>query len=131
MPSRRVERLNEQLKREITDIIRHEVRDPRVGAPTITAVDAAPDLTFARAYVSVAGDDAEKAQTIDGLRAAAPFIRGELGRRLHIRRTPELDFQLDRGLEQAMRIERLLKEALGSEGGSSSDEGERDQADEQ
>ncbi len=129
MGSRRVERLNEQFKREITDIVRNEVRDPRVGTLSVTAVEAAPDLTFARAFIAVPGDEGEKEQTLEGLRAAAPFIRGELGRRLHIRRAPELQFELDRGLEHALRIERLLREAR-EDGEAAAGESERDAADE-
>lgn len=131
MAGRRVERLNEQLKREITAIVRDEVRDPRVDRPTVTAVETAPDLTYARAYISVVGDDESKQETLEGLRAAAPFIRGELGRRLHIRRTPELHFELDRGLERATRIERLLREARGGsdapEEDAAGDEGARNE----
>ncbi|MBI4545557.1 MAG: 30S ribosome-binding factor RbfA [Gemmatimonadetes bacterium] len=110
MAGRRIERLNEQLKREIAAIVRHEVKDPRVGPAAITAAEVTPDLALARIYVSVAGGESEKAQTLEGLRAAAAFIRGELGRRLRIRRTPELHFELDRALEHALRIERLLQE---------------------
>jgi ribosome-binding factor A len=110
MSRRRVARLNEQLKREITELLRYKVKDPRVGMATVTEVSTAPDLSFARVYISVIGEDAEKAEVLEGLRAAAPFIRGELGRRLRVRRVPELDIQLDRSLEQALRIEKLLAE---------------------
>lgn len=112
MASRRLARLNEQLKREITILVREEVRDPRVGMATVTGVETSADLSVARVYVSFMGDDEEKEQGLEGLRAAAPFIRAELGRRLHIRQIPELRFQLDRSLEYAMKIERLLQEAL-------------------
>lgn len=112
MATRRIERLNEQLKREIIGLLQTEVRDPRIGAATITEVDCTPDLSFARVYVSTLGDEDQKTQTLEGLTAAAPFIRSELGRRIHIRRIPELRFEHDRALEYAMRIEKLLKEAL-------------------
>lgn len=117
MASRRVERLNEQLKREVTHILRHGVKDPRVTGATVTAVETSPDLTFARVYVIISGDDAARSEVLEGLRAASPYIRGELGRELHIRRVPELHFELDRSLDHAMRIERLLKEAMGEESG--------------
>lgn len=110
MSQRRVARLNEQLKREITEILRYEVKDPRVGMATVTEVSVAPDLSFARVYISVLGEEPDKAETLEGVRAASPFIRGELGRRLRVRRVPELDIQLDRALEYATRIERLLSE---------------------
>jgi ribosome-binding factor A len=129
MGSRRIERLNEQFKREISDIVRNEVKDPRVGTPVITAVETSPDLTFARAYIMVSGTEEERRQTLEGLRAAAPFIRGELGRRLHIRRAPELRFEFDRGLEHALRIEQLLREAAG-QGEESGDESAADLDDE-
>ncbi|MBI4408895.1 MAG: 30S ribosome-binding factor RbfA [Gemmatimonadetes bacterium] len=108
--SKRLARLNEQFRREITELLRQEVRDPRVGTVTVTEVDVTPDLAYARVYISTLGDAAEKEQTLEGLRAAAPYLRGELGRRLRIRRVPELHFEIDRALEQALRIERLLRE---------------------
>lgn len=115
MASRRMARLNEQLKREITVLVRDEVRDPRVGVTTVTAVEASTDLSVARVYVSIMGDEAAKEAGLEGLRAAAPFIRTELGRRLRVRQVPELRFELDRSLEYAMKIERLLHEALPSD----------------
>lgn len=128
MASRRMSRVNEQLKREITRIIRDEVKDPRIGFITLTGVEASRDLSFARVHVSVMGDEDEKEETIAGLSAAAGFIRGELGRRLHLRRAPELRFELDRGVDHARRIDSLLKEVLPDdhEGG---DAGESDAAD--
>lgn len=112
MASRRIERFNEQLKREITLLVREEVRDPRIGVVTVTAVEVSADLSVARVYVSVMGAEASKDESLEGLRAAAPFIRTELGRRLRVRRVPELRFELDRSLEYAQKIERLLDEAL-------------------
>jgi ribosome-binding factor A len=115
MPGRRVERLNEAFRREISEIVRLEAKDPRVGLATITGVRVAPDLSTARVFVSAGADGAASGETLEGLRNASPFIRGELGRRLHIRRVPELRFELDRTLEQAMRIESLLSEVRASE----------------
>lgn len=116
MASRRIERLNEQLKREITTIVREEVRDPRVGIVTITAVDVSADLSVARVYINVLGEDEVRRASLEGLHAAAPFIRTELGKQLHVRRAPELRFEIDRSLDYAMRIEQLLREALPEEG---------------
>lgn len=111
MVNRRLARLNEQFKREITALLQSEVRDPRVGPVTVTDVEVTPDLAYARVYVMLGGDDATRQQSLQGLRAAAPFLRGELGRRMHIRRAPELRFELDRSLEHALRIHRLLEQA--------------------
>lgn len=123
---RRIARLNEQLKRELTELLRHKVKDPRIGLLTVTGVRATTDLAHARVLVSVLGEAAERAATLEGLRAAAPFLRGELSRRLRLRRAPELHFQLDDTLEHATRIERLLEQVLpddGGEGGGAADEG--------
>lgn len=109
---KRTDRINEQLKQEISLLVRDEVRDPRVGLATITAVETSPELDHARVYVTALGAEAEKAEIVAGLRSAAPFIRTQLGRRLHMRRIPELHFDLDRVLEHATRIEALLREAL-------------------
>jgi ribosome-binding factor A len=109
---RRVDRINEQLRQEISFLIRDEVRDPRVGMATITDVATSPELDHARVYITALGSEEEKEAIVAGLRSAAPFIRGQLGRRLRMRRIPELHFELDRNLENAMRIERLLREAL-------------------
>jgi ribosome-binding factor A len=112
MGNKRQERLNEQFKREITGILRTEVRDPRVGMPIVTRVDVTPDLWVARISVrpDPSADDPEA--LMDGLEAAAPFIRRELGKVMHLRRIPELRFQEDRTLEQALRIEKILSEVL-------------------
>lgn len=120
---RRTARINEQLRQEISLLIRDEVRDPRVGMATITAVETSPELDHARVYITAMGGDEEKEAALSGLRSAAVFIRGQLGRRLHLRRVPELHFQIDRKLENALRIESLLREAL-PEGGSESEGGD-------
>jgi ribosome-binding factor A len=117
---RRTDRVNEQLKQEIAILVRDEVRDPRVGLATVTAVETSPELDHAKVYVTTLGDEDERAGVMAGLRSAAPFIRSQLGRRLHMRRIPELHFEYDRVLEEALRIEKLLREALpnGPEAGS-------------
>jgi len=109
MANRRNERLNEQLRREISDILRRDVRDPRVGIPTVTRAEVTPDLWMARVFVRV-GVETDRAPALEGLQAAAPFIRRELSARLKVRRVPELQFELDKTLEHASRIEELLRE---------------------
>ncbi len=124
MPGRRVERLNEQFRRELTEILRGEAKDPRVAGVTLTAVRAAPDLSFARVFVSPMAEQGTSDEALAGLRAAAPFLRKELGARMHIRRVPELRFEIDETLEHARRIEQLLHEVAASghsdEGGDTS-----------
>jgi len=107
---KRTDRLNEQLRQEISVLVRDEVRDPRVGMVTITAVETSPELDHAKIYINTLGDYQEKQEALAGLQSASPFIRSQLSRRLHIRRVPELHFQIDRVLEEAGRIEALLRE---------------------
>ena len=117
--ARRLPRVNSQLQREITRILRSDVRDPRVGSPVVTEVRTTSDLSFARVFVRLAGSSRERELAMQGLSASAAFIRRSLGAELHIRRVPELRFVEDRSLEHAFRIEEILKEVLpeGGEGG--------------
>jgi ribosome-binding factor A len=112
MAGRRVNRLNEQLKRELMLLLQREIKDPRVAGVTVTDVRVAPDLSHARVFLTTLAVLEERATILDGLKAASPFIRGELGRRLHIRRAPELAFQWDEARDHAQRIEQLLAEVL-------------------
>ena len=109
---RRIERLNQLLREEISRLLRGELKDPRVGGVTVTAVRTAPDLSVATVYVTALGA-ASGDEAIEGLRHAAGFVRGRLGRELRLRRIPELRFVEDRTLEHARRIETLLEEASG------------------
>ena len=106
---RRVQRLNAQLQREISQQLRRDVRDPRVSGVTIARVSITSDLSIARVFVrTLSGEDLKK--VLKGLTAAAPFLRRGLAAVLTMRRVPELEFLEDRSLEQAMRIESLLDE---------------------
>jgi len=109
---RRTDRLNEQLRQEVILLLRDSVRDPRVALATITAVQTSPELDHAKVYFTTLGDDDDRTEVLEGLRSAASFLRRELGKRLHIRRVPELHFAVDRVMEEAQKIERLLHEAL-------------------
>ncbi|GMR12388.1 MAG: 30S ribosome-binding factor RbfA [Gemmatimonadota bacterium] len=112
---RRIERLNEQFKREITSILRDHVRDPRIGRLTVTGVDVTSDLWVARVHLRLFGDDADRREALAGLEAAAPFIRRALASSLRIRRVPELRFVEDQTQEQASRIEEILRSVLPDE----------------
>lgn len=109
---KRTARLNEQLRREISELIRRRVHDPRIGLVTITGVDVARDLGSAKVYVRTQGTPEERDATMEGLSAAAPFLRTTLGRSLRVRRVPELRFRPDRSYEQARRIEEVLSEVI-------------------
>ena len=115
MVTKRLARLNEQLKREVSELVLRKVRDPRVGLVTITSVEVAGDLGSARVYVRTQDPNDELHESLAGLEAAAPFLRRELGRTLHLRRVPELRFQQDHSLDQARRIEEILSDVVYSD----------------
>ncbi|MGH9468415.1 MAG: 30S ribosome-binding factor RbfA [Terriglobales bacterium] len=105
----RPERLAETIRDELTELIEGELADPRVGLATVSEVSLEPPLRMARIYVAVAGDEEEQLRTLEGLLAARSFLRAELGHRLHLRRVPELRFELDRSREYSARLEELLQ----------------------
>lgn len=110
MSGRRVERLSEQIREEVSLIIDGELDDPRIGLATVTEVRVTPDLSFAKIFVSVAGSDEEAKESIEALKHAASFIRHQLGLVLRMKRIPELHFVHDNTDRTAARIEQILKE---------------------
>jgi len=102
------ERLGEALREEIETLVEGELADPRVGLVNVSSVELADDSRSARVLVVVEGDDAEAERSLEGLAAAVGFIRHEVAERLHLRRAPELFFQLDRSQRYEARIEELL-----------------------
>jgi ribosome-binding factor A len=108
--TRRTKQVGEMLRAELDDIVRAEVKDPRIGFMTITNVVVPPDLRSAQVYVSVLGTDQERSDTLDALRSAAGFIRYHLKPRLRMRQIPELDFRDDRSMEYAEKISATLRE---------------------
>jgi ribosome-binding factor A len=106
--SRRPEQVGETLRQVITDALARQVRDPRVGFVTITAVLVSNDLSHARVMVSVPGEDVDKNRALEGLQSAAGFLRSRAAKSLTTRSVPELHFELDRGLQHAARINELL-----------------------
>lgn len=120
---RRTQRLNELLKRELSRLLRDDLKDPRVRTATITEVRVSPDLAQATVYVRTLGEEVSTEEAIEGLESAAGFLRGRLGRELRLRRAPEFRFVMDRTLEKAQRIEELLadvRSARGDDGGDGS-----------
>ena len=104
----RRERLGEALREEVETIVEGELGDPRIGLASVSSVILADDSRSARIYVTVEGDDTEAERTLEGLTAAVGFIRREVAERLHLRRPPELYFQLDRSQVYGARIDELL-----------------------
>jgi ribosome-binding factor A len=107
---RRKERLDEEIREEVAGIIGRELKDPRIGFVTVTRVDLTADLRTARVHVGILGDATQRERTLAGLRQAAGFVRRELGRRIRLRHTPELQFHYDGGLDATERVAQLLEE---------------------
>ncbi|MFQ5679582.1 MAG: 30S ribosome-binding factor RbfA [Gemmatimonadota bacterium] len=108
---RRPERLDRLFREELSRLIRTELKDPRVRTVTVTGVRTSADLSHATVYVRTLGDEVTPREAIQGLESAAGYVRRVLGRQLHLRRIPELHFEVDHTLEEALRVEELLREA--------------------
>ena len=104
---KRSDRVSDQMKREIADILMRKIKDPRIGFVTVTGVDVAQDLKNAKVFVSVYGGDKE--ESLKGLKSATPFIRSELGKRIRMRSIPEILFRYDGTVEQGAHIMELLR----------------------
>ncbi len=116
-------RVGEQIQRELSELIRSEVRDPRVGMVTVMGVDLSADLAHAKVYVSSLDPAHDLDEAVAALNRAAGFLRGRLGRRLRIRTVPELRFLRDDSVERGVRLTHLIDEVVAKErgGGGSSD----------
>ena len=116
MLGRRIDRIEEQLRIELSEIIEREIQDPRVGLATVTAVKVSPDLRHARVFVTALGDGDQRKKTLDGMRSAASYIRRALSKRLHhLKRIPELAFDYDESIDKGIRIEELLNQIKSDE----------------
>lgn len=110
MAKHRANRLAETLKEEISQMIREELKDPRLGFTTVTDVEVADDLGHAKVFVSVLGDAQAGKDSLDALNRAAGFVRSEIGKRIRIRHVPEIVFKYDASLEKGAHISKLLRE---------------------
>jgi ribosome-binding factor A len=108
MQGKRLERVNQLVKEEISLLLQRELKDPRLGVVTVTEVDVAPDLRQARVYCSVLGSEEQWVSSFRALASARGFIRNWLRRHLNLRATPELSFRPDRSMEHAARMQALL-----------------------
>ncbi len=109
-PPHRYERLADQVRDEVTELVTAELKDPRIGLATVTEVDLSPDYRHVRVLVTVPGEADEQSRTLEGLESAAGFVAHELARRLRLRRMPEVVFVLDRDAQQAERVDAVLRE---------------------
>ncbi len=108
---RRVERVNSLIRQEISELLRCQVKDPRLGTfVVVTGVSTSPDLKYARIFISHIGTEEERQETLSVLTAASGFFRNELSRHLRLRRIPELSFQWDDSIERGDRLLHLIDE---------------------
>ena len=106
--SLRSNRVGEQMKKELGEIIARKIKDPRIGFVTVTDVQVTGDLQQAKVFISVLGDDLQRENTLKGLAKAKGFIRSEIGQRIRLRKTPEITFEFDESIDYGNRIENLL-----------------------
>jgi len=109
--TRRTERLNSLIRLEISELLRQQVNDPRLGSLiSVTRVSTSPDLQRAKVFVSTLGDEANRSETLRGFTAASGFLRRELARRLRLRQTPELSFHFDDSIERGTEVVTLIEQ---------------------
>jgi ribosome-binding factor A len=103
-------RINEEIRKEISDIIRNEIRDPRLTAMiSVTKVDVTKDLRYAKVFVSIYGTEEDKKNSLSALKNSSSFIRREVGYRVNLRHTPEITIELDTSIEHGMHINSLIE----------------------
>jgi ribosome-binding factor A len=120
MAKHRIDRISEEVKKIVSEIIRNDLNDPRISTlVSVVSAEVTPDLRYARVYISVLGSEEEKSSTMKGLNSAAGFIRRELGRNIELRYSPEVVFELDNSIEHGAYINKLLKEVKNKDGGES------------
>jgi len=103
-------RVGEQMKKELSQIIQREIKDPRIGFVTVTGVEVTGDLREAKVFISVMGNEEQKQNSVQALQKAKGFIRTELGRRVQLRHIPDLIFKMDESIEYGSKIENLLND---------------------
>lgn len=104
-------RINSEVQREMSQIIRDGIKDPRVHPMTsVTGVEVTPDLKYAKVFVSVLGSEEDKEKTMEGLKKSASFARGQLARKMNLRYTPELTFVLDNSIEYGVNMPKRIDE---------------------
>ena len=106
-------RINGEVQRVLAEIIRGEIKDPRIAPMTsVVAVEVAPDLKTCKAWISVLGDDAAQKNTLEGLRSAEGYIRGQLARTINLRNTPQITFIMDQSIAYGVNMSKLIDEVV-------------------
>jgi ribosome-binding factor A len=112
----RRERVADALREEIAGLLRHEVRDPRVGFVTLTGVEVSPDLSHARVFITVLGDEEARSNSLEALNGASGFLQRQIFKRLRLKKALMLTFQFDNAVQSGIRIEELLGQIHGAPG---------------
>lgn len=128
MNNKRINRISEEVKRVVSELIRNGLKDPRVNSmTTITKTEVTRDLSFANIYVSVLGNDKDKEDTITGLNNAKGFIRNEIARKIDLRYSPEPIFHLDESIEQGIYLSKLIDEVNKKDSNNSNNKEDKDE----
>ena len=109
MESARTHRVGELIKEELSEMIKRQLKDPRIGLVTITGVEVSPDLRHADVYIDVLGNKKQRETTLEGLRRSSGYLRKELSKKLRLKHFPELKFEFDPSIEAGLRIEKIIK----------------------
>ncbi len=113
MNKRRINRISEEIKKVVSELLTRDIKDPRISSMTsVVKVEVTNDLSYAFIYVSVLGKEEEKENTIKGLQSAKGYIRREIGRRIDLRLVPELIFRLDESIEHGLHISQLIDKVI-------------------
>lgn len=119
----KMNKINKEFQRELSNLIRSEIKDPRVAMMTsVVATEVAPDLKTSKVYISVLGDAKAQADTLKGLKSAAPFLRSQLAHNLNLRNTPELTFVVDQSIEYGVNMSHMIDEVIEADEASKQDE---------
>jgi len=110
MRYKRALRVQELLLEEVSYLIQHELKDPRIGFATVTKIELSDNLKHAKVFVSIMGDEAQRKSSLDGLNSAKGFMRSHLGKKLYLKFIPELDFKLDETGDHVQKINKLIND---------------------
>jgi ribosome-binding factor A len=117
MNKTRISRVGEEIKKELSILLQREMKDPRIGFVTVTAVEVTSDLQLAKVFISVFGNEEQRQASLAGLQKAKGFLRSEIGKRVKLRHVPDFVFKLDQSIDYGNKIETILRE-ISTEGES-------------
>jgi ribosome-binding factor A len=123
----RTRRVAEQIRRELAELLREQISDPRLAMVSMTSIEVSRDLAYAKVYITILGNPAERPELLMRLNNIAPLLRHELGRRMHIRTVPRLQFIYDEIVEQGAQLSSLISAAVAADLARHQDDKEKDE----